>query len=116
MADLKQAGIVSVTDDGDWIQDSLLMRRAMEYASMHGLIVMSHCEDKRLSAGGSMNEGFVSTKLGLKGIPRASEDVAVSRDIELARLTKAHLHICHMLLPFLKLLATEILLTQLLLS
>ncbi len=95
MADLKAAGVVAVSDDGDWVQDSLLMRRAMEYASMLGLIVMSHCEDKRLSAGGFMNEGLVSTRLGLHGIPAASENVAVARDIELARLTGAHLHVCH---------------------
>ncbi len=95
MADLKQAGIRAVTDDGDWVQDSLLMRRAMEYASMLDLIVMSHCEDKRLSAGGVMNEGLVSTRLGLHGQPSASEEAAVARDIELARLTQAPLHLCH---------------------
>ena len=95
MADLKQAGIVAVTDDGDWVPDSLLMRRAMEYASMLNLIVMSHCEDKRLSAEGVMNEGLMSTVLGLRGMPGASEEVAVARDIELARLTGAHLHVCH---------------------
>ena len=96
MADLKQAGIVAVTDDGDWVSDSLLMRRAMEYASMLGLIVMSHCEDRRLAASGVMNESLVSTKLGLHGIPGASEEVAVARDIELARLTGARLHLCHL--------------------
>ncbi len=96
MADLKHAGIVAVTDDGDWVHDSLLMRRAMEYASMLGLIVMSHCEDKNLSACGVMNEGLISTTLGLRGIPGASEEVAVARDIELARLTGAHLHLCHL--------------------
>ncbi len=96
MADLKQAGIVAVTDDGDWVADSLLMRRAMEYASMLNLIVMSHCEDKRLSAEGVMNEGLMSTTLGLRGISGASEEVAVARDIELARLTGAHLHVCHL--------------------
>ena len=95
MADMKQVGIVAVTDDGSWVEDSLLMRRAMEYASMLNLIVMSHCEDKRLSAGGVMNEGLTSTKLGLRGIPAASEEVAVARDIELLRLTGGHLHICH---------------------
>ena len=95
MADLKQVGIVAVTDDGDWVADSLLMRRAMEYASMLDLIVMSHCEDKKLAANGIMNEGLVSTKLGLRGIPAASEEVAVARDIELARLTGARLHLCH---------------------
>lgn len=96
MADLKKVGIVGVTDDGDWVADSLLMRRAMEYASMLNLLVMSHCEDKRLSAKGVMNEGLSSTKLGLLGISSASEDTAVARDIELARLTGARLHICHL--------------------
>ncbi len=95
MADMKKAGIVAVSDDGSWVPDSLLMRRAMEYASMLDLIVMSHCEDGRLSAGGVMNESFTSTRLGLHGIPAASENVAVARDIELAKLTGAHLHICH---------------------
>lgn len=95
MADLKRAGIIAVTDDGDWVPDSLLMRRAMEYASMLGLIVMTHAEDRRLAGGGVMNEGLSSTKLGLKGIPAASEEIAVARDIELARLTGARLHICH---------------------
>ncbi len=95
MADLKRAGIVAVTDDGDWVPDSLLMRRAMEYASMLGLIVMTHAEDKRLASGGVMNEGLSSTKLGLRGIPAASEEIAVARDIELARLTGARLHVCH---------------------
>ncbi len=95
MADLKQAGILAVTDDGDWVSDSLLMRRALEYASMLNLIVMSHCEDKRLSANGVMNEGLSSTRLGLRGIPSASEEIAVARDIELARLTGARLHLCH---------------------
>ncbi len=96
MADLKQAGIVAVTDDGDWVSDSLLMRRAMEYASMLNLIVMSHCEDKRLTANGVMNESLTSTKLGLHGIPAASEEIAVARDIELARMTGARLHVCHL--------------------
>lgn len=95
MADLKNAGIVAVTDDGDWVADSLLMRRALEYASMLDLIVMSHTEDRRLSASGVMNESLSSTKLGLRGIPAASEEVAVARDIELARLTGARLHLCH---------------------
>lgn len=95
MADLKRAGIVAVTDDGDWVGDSLLMRRAMEYASMLDLIVMSHCEDARLSAEGVMNEGLNSTKLGLRGKPGASEEIATGRDLELVRLTGAHLHVCH---------------------
>lgn len=96
MADLKKAGIVAVTDDGDWVGDSLLMRRALEYASMLDLIVMTHAEDKRLSAGGCMNEGCSSTRLGLRGIAPVSEDVAVARDIELLRATGGHLHVCHL--------------------
>ncbi len=95
MADLKKAGIVAVTDDGDWVADSLLMRRALDYASMLNLIVMSHAEDRRLSASGVVHEGLMSTKLGLHGIPAASEVTAIARDIELARITGAHLHICH---------------------
>ena len=95
MADLKRAGARVVTDDGDWVSDSLLMRRAMEYASMLGLLVVSHAEDKRLSSDGVMNEGIVSTRLGLKGIPNASEEIAVSRDILLAELAGAHLHLTH---------------------
>ncbi|MDD5672340.1 MAG: dihydroorotase, partial [Candidatus Omnitrophica bacterium] len=96
MADLRQAGIVAVSDDGDWVSDSLLMRRALEYASMLNLIVISHCEDKKLSSNGVMNEGWTSTQLGLRGIPSASEDVAVARDIELARLTGGRIHFCHL--------------------
>jgi dihydroorotase len=95
MADLKRAGIWAVTDDGSWVADSLLMRRAMEYASMLDLLVVSHCEDSRLSAKGVMNEGLMSTRLGLKGIPDESEEIAVSRDIQLARLAGARLHLSH---------------------
>lgn len=96
MADLKRAGVWAVTDDGDWVSDSLLMRRAMEYASMLDLLVISHCEDRRLTAEGVMNEGLMSTRLGLKGIPRESEEIAIARDIQLARLTGARLHIAHL--------------------
>lgn len=95
MADLKRAGIRAVTDDGSWVSDPLLMRRAMEYASMLDLLVISHAEDKRLSANGVMNESLMSTQLGLKGIPDESEDIAVARDIQLARLTGVRLHIAH---------------------
>lgn len=95
MADLKRAGIWAVTDDGDWVSDSLLMRRAMEYASMLDLLVISHCEDRGLAAKGVMNEGLMSTQLGLKGIPAEAEEVAVSRDILLARLSGARLHVAH---------------------
>lgn len=95
MADLKRAGARAVTDDGNWVSDSLLMRRALDYASMLDLLVISHAEDHRLSASGVMNEGLQATKLGLHGIPNASEDIAVLRDVELARLTGGHLHIAH---------------------
>ena len=95
MADLKRAGIWAVTDDGSWVNDSLLMRRAMSYASMLDLLVISHAEDRRLSANGVMNEGLMSTRLGLKGIPNESEETAIARDIQLARLTGARLHIAH---------------------
>ncbi len=96
MADLKQAGIRAVTDDGSWVLDSLLMRRAMDYAAMLDLLVITHAEDHRLTANGVMNEGLMSTKLGLHGVPNASEDIAVLRDVELARLTGARLHIAHL--------------------
>ena len=95
MADLKRAGARAVTDDRDWVSDSLLMRRAMEYASMLDLLVISHAEDARLTSNGVMNEGITSTRLGLKGIPNTSEEIAVSRDILLTQLTKAALHITH---------------------
>jgi dihydroorotase len=96
MADLKKAGIVAVTDDDVWVSDSLLMRRAMEYASMLDLVLMSHCEDTRLKANGVMNEGFNSTKMGLRGIPSVCEEIAIARDIELAKMTGVHLHIAHL--------------------
>lgn len=96
MADLKKAGIVAVTDDDVWVSDSLLMRRAMEYASMLDLVLMSHCEDTRLRANGVMNEGFNSTKMGLRGIPNVCEEIAIARDIELAKMTGVHLHIAHL--------------------
>ncbi len=96
MADLKRAGAWAVTDDGNWLQDSLLMRRAMDYASMLGLLVITHAEDHHLSGIGVMNEGITSTRLGLHGIPNASEDIAVLRDVELVRLTGAHLHVAHL--------------------
>lgn len=96
MADLKKAGIWAVTDDGSWVLDSLLMRRAMDYASMLDLLVITHAEDHRLSSNGVMNEGLMSTKLGLHGVPNAAEDVAVLRDVELARLTGARLHVAHL--------------------
>lgn len=96
MAELADAGAVAVSDDGDWVADGNLMRRALEYAHMYGLPVISHCEERKYALQGVMHEGATSTRLGMKGIPRVSEDTAVSRDIALAEYTGAHLHIAHM--------------------
>ncbi len=93
--DLKRAGAVGVSDDGSTVKNSELMRRALEYARYHGLTVISHCEDDYLSSGGAMHEGFVSTKIGLKGIPSACEEIMVTREILLARLTGCPVHIAH---------------------
>jgi dihydroorotase len=95
IGELKSAGVVAITDDGRPVMNSELMRRAMEYASMFDLLIISHCEDLFLSDGGVMNEGFISTELGLKGIPNAAETVMVARDIALAELTGSKLHIAH---------------------
>ncbi|MBU1055484.1 MAG: dihydroorotase [Proteobacteria bacterium] len=93
--DLKEAGAVAISDDGHPVSNSRLMRRAMEYAKGFGLPVISHCEVSELSSGGSMNEGFVSTRMGLAGIPNEAESIMVARDIALCELTGAHLHIAH---------------------
>ncbi len=95
MGELREAGAVAVSDDGDWVADGHVMRRALEYARMVGLPVISHAEDPLLRGCGVMHEGYWSTVLGLRGIPAAAEDVAVARDIALARLTGARLHIAH---------------------
>jgi dihydroorotase len=92
--ELKAAGAVALSDDGRPLVDSLLMRRALEYARGLGLVVISHSEDPALSSG-VMNEGSVSTRLGLAGIPNAAESIMVSREIALAELTGARLHIAH---------------------
>jgi len=93
--ELKSAGAVAVTDDGMPVMDAQLMRRALEYAKGFGLTVMSHSEDLTLSGSGVMNEGLVSTRLGLGGIPNCSESVMVTRDIALCGLTQSKLHIAH---------------------
>jgi len=95
IGDQAGAGAVALSDDGRPVMNSLLMRRAAEYASSFGLPIMDHCEDLNLSAGGVMNEGALSTELGLRGVPHAAEEVHVARDIALARLTGAHFHITH---------------------
>jgi dihydroorotase len=92
---MKEAGIVAISDDGRPVMNARVMRRAMETASSFGLPVIDHCEDLHLSAGGDMNEGIQSVRLGLRGIPAASEDVMVARDILLAQLTGARFHVAH---------------------
>jgi len=93
--DLKAAGAVGVSDDGSPVSDSEVMRRALEYAKYHGLRVISHCEDLKLSMDGVMHEGEVSTSIGLPGIPAAAEAVMVHRDICLSELTGCPVHIAH---------------------
>jgi dihydroorotase len=95
MGELHEAGCKGISDDGKPVMSSAVMRRAMEYSTIFDIAVISHCEDASLAAKGVMNEGFVSTELGLRGIPNAAEDVMTARDIELAELTGARLHICH---------------------
>jgi dihydroorotase len=90
------AGAVAVSDDGRPVVSSQLMRTALEYAKVFGIPVADHCEDPTLSAGGAMHEGLVSTRLGLKGIPAAAEEIMVARDILLSELTGGHVHLCHM--------------------
>jgi dihydroorotase len=93
--DLRQAGVEGVSDDGLAVSNSEVMRRAIEYARYYDLVVISHCEDTNLSADGVMHEGVVSTQIGLRGIPAASEEVMVQREISLARLTGCPVHIAH---------------------
>jgi dihydroorotase len=95
IASMKKAGIVAISDDGRPVMNARVTRRAMELARSLNLPLIQHCEDLHLSAGGDMHEGVTSTRLGLRGIPRASEDVMVARDILLAELTGARYHVAH---------------------
>ncbi len=95
MADLKEAGAVALSDDGRPVASAAVMRRAMQYARMVGLPIISHCEEPALSAGGVMHEGYMSTVLGLPGIPAAAEEIMVARDIILSEYTGCPLHIAH---------------------
>jgi dihydroorotase len=90
-----EAGCVAFSDDGRPVMDSLLMRRALEYSKIFNVPIISHAEDLSLAAGGVMNEGLLSIKLGLRGIPAQAEEIIVARDIALAELTGARLHIAH---------------------
>jgi dihydroorotase len=94
--EMVSAGAVAVSDDGHPVMSGHLMRTALEYARTFGIPVADHCEDLPLGEGGAMHEGIVSTRLGLKGIPAAAEEIHVARDIILARLTGGHVHLCHM--------------------
>ena len=95
MAELAEAGVIAFSDDGDPVSDSRVMRQAMDYSCSLGLPIIDHCEDKLLSYGGVINEGLISAKLGLKGIPAAAEEIMVARDLDSAELTGARLHIAH---------------------
>lgn len=95
IGDMVGAGCVAFSDDGKAVMDAEVMRRALEYVKAFDIPIISHCEDASLSQGGVMNEGFVSTTLGLRGIPKAAEEVMVARDIALSELTGSRLHIAH---------------------
>lgn len=95
IASMKQAGIVAISDDGKPVMNARVLRRAMEYARALNLPLIEHCEDLHLSEAGDMHEGLQSTRLGLRGIPRSSEDVMVARDIILAGVTGARYHVAH---------------------
>jgi len=96
IGELVNAGVVAVSDDGHPVENPLLMRRAMEYSTLFDVPIIEHCETPELHPGGSMHEGFWSTCLGLRGIPAASEEIAVRRNVALAELTGARLHVAHL--------------------
>ena len=94
--ELKEAGAVAVSDDGKWLEDGALLRAAFEHASLFGLPIVQHAEDKSLSQGAPMHEGAVSTRLGLSGQPALAEAAAVARDLLVAELTGGRLHVAHL--------------------
>jgi len=96
MGEMVGAGAVAFSDDGYPVQSAQLMRTALEYARTFGVPVAEHCEDMTLAHGGSMNEGAISARLGLKGIPGEAEEIYVIRDILLAKRTGGHIHMCHL--------------------
>lgn len=95
IGDLKETGAVAISDDGKPVSSAALMLKALQYSKFFDIPIISHCEDVEIASDGLMNEGLVSTLLGLSGIPAASEEVMVSRDLILAEYTKAKLHIAH---------------------
>ncbi len=96
IAELHEAGCVAITDDGRPVATALLMRRALEYASMFDMLVIEHCEDQTLKADGVAHEGFQASSLGLRGIPGEAESIMALRDISLAELTGGAVHVAHM--------------------
>jgi dihydroorotase len=96
LAELRAAGCVAVSDDGKPVYNAQLMRRALEYSSMLGMPVIAHEEDANLNEGGVMHEGYFSTLLGMGGVPAASEETLVARDVILARMTGGRVHIAHL--------------------
>ena len=92
---MKEAGIIAISDDGKPVSNSNLLRLAMQYADYFNVFIMSHSEDKNLVGDGVMNEGFISTKLGLPGITRAAEEVMIARDILVAEAEGKRIHLCH---------------------
>jgi len=95
MGELASAGAIAFSDDGEPAKSSYLMRQALDYSRAFELPIIDHCEEKALAEGGQMNEGVISTKLGLRGIPDAAEEIIVARDLALAELTGGRLHIAH---------------------
>ena len=95
MGELAQAGAIGFSDDGHPVADPNMMRQALSYSLSLGLPIINHCEVPELSNGGSMNEGWVSNRLGIKGIPNSAEEIMVARDIALAELTGGRLHLAH---------------------
>ena len=96
MGELAEAGAIGFSDDGNPVADSNIMRQALSYSSAMGLPIINHCEEPELFHGGSMHEGWISNRLGVKGIPNSAEDIMVARDIDLARLTGGRYHVAHL--------------------
>ncbi len=95
LEELASAGVIGFSDDGQPVNSSRLMRQALDYSCAFGLPIINHCEDTTLTDGGLMNEGVISTRLGLGGMPAAAEEIIVARDLSLAQLTGGRLHIAH---------------------
>ena len=95
LGEMAEAGVIGFSDDGSPVSGSRLMKQAMEYANSLGLPIIDHCEDASLADGGQVNEGIIATRLGLAGIPNAAEEIIVARDLALAKITGARLHLCH---------------------